>query len=269
MNESFDPRLTDDAPSELALDAYVHGEAEPDEIAAVEAWMAADPAHAAIVEGRKAGFDALPEANPQAMLARIRLGLEAEAVEARAAEAGAARAATAPRFGFMQWLVGGLALAGAAAAILLFAMRPADTGIAPPDDTVLTKGTLKLQVFRARGSDVKALLPGDDATAGDRLRFKAENVPEGPGQIMVVGVEASGAVFPYYPAEGRSVAAHGTIKADGTLPGSAVLDASVGAEHVWLVWCPLAFALDDLAPGDEGLSTGDGCKVDGLRLEKK
>lgn len=267
MNESFDPRLTDDAPSELMLDAYVHGEAEPDEIEAVEAWMAADPSNAAIIEARRSGFDALPEANPQAMLARIRLGLEAEEASAQAESRPAEPAR--PRFSFMQWLVGGLALAGAAAAVMVFAMRPEAPGIAPSDETVLTKGVLKLQVFRARGEKVDSLLTGDEATAGDRLRFKADNVPLGPGQLMVVGVEASGAVFPYYPADGRSVPAHGTIKADGSLPSEALLDDSVGQEQVWLVWCPQAFGIDELKPTNGKLATRDACKVDGLRIEKK
>jgi len=267
MSELFDPRMTDDAPSELTLDAYVHGEADPDEVAAVEAWMAADPSHAAIVETRRGGFDALPEANPRAMLARIRQGVAV--AEAEAAPQPAASEPARPRFSFVQWLVGGLALAGAAAAVLVVAMRPDPGGLVPPDDIVTAKGDIKLQVFRARGEAVTRLLPRDDASAGDRLRFKAENVPLGPGQLMVVGVEAGGSVFPYFPADGRSVSAHGTVKADGALPGSAVLDDSTGDERVWLVWCPRSFGLDDLKPTNDGLKTRGACKVDGLPIEKK
>lgn len=268
MKEIFDPRIADDGPSELAIDAYVLGEADPEEVAAVEAWMAADPANAALVDARRSGFDALPDARPQAMLARIRQGLDAAEAEARPEPA-----RPEPRragFSLMQWLVGGLALAGAAAALLVFANRPqAPTGITPPGETVMAKSGLKLTVFRARGDDVESLLSGDSVTAGDRLRFVAENVPQGPGQLMVVGVEADGAVFPYFPAEGRSIAAHGTLQADGALPGSAVLDPSQGREQVWLVWCPQAFGLDALKPTNDGLKTRGPCRVDGLSIDKK
>lgn len=265
MNDLFDPRIAD-APSELTIDAYVDGDAEPDEVAAVEAWMAADPANAALVEARRSGWDAMPEARPQAMLARIRQGLEAAEAETR-------REATPPaarggRFSLRQWIFGGLALAGAAAAVYLAVGRPA--GIEGSTDVVLTKGNLALEVFRARGDEVTALVSGDSATAGDRLRFVVENVPEGPGQLMVVGVEAGGAVFPYFPDGGRSIAAHGTIRADRSLPGAAELDDSVGRERIWLVWCPTGFATADLKATNEGLRTRDAnCRTAGFTLEKK
>ncbi|MEZ4434263.1 MAG: hypothetical protein R3F65_17805 [bacterium] len=265
MHEPFDPRERDDAPSELTLDAYVSDEATPAEVEAVEAWIAADPAHAAIVEARRRGFDALPGVNPQAMLARIRLGLEAEA----RAPARAPAAPTRTRAAVTRWLIGGLAVAAVAAALLFFALRGGAPALAPPEDRLLTKGGLTLEVFRARGEAVTRLLPGDEATAGDRLRFKAHNVPPGPGQLMVVGVEASGAVFPYYPADGRSTAAHGALGADGALPGAAELDDSVGAERVWLVWCPRPFALAELVPGGDELKTPDTCAVDGLPIRKQ
>lgn len=280
MNEIFDPRFSADAPSELALDAYVHGEAEPDEVEAVERWIQADPANAAVIEARRSGFEALPEANPQAMLARIRLGLEAAEAEQQAEARATQPEPTRPRFSFMQWLVGALTLAGVAAAAVVFAgyyedhrreqsVREWKRDLTNQRDTVLTKGSLKLEVFRARGEQVSSMLPGDEATEGDRLRFKADNVPQGPGHLMVVGVESSGAVFPYYPADGQSVAAHGVVKADGALPGSAVLDDSLGEEQVWLVWCPRNFALGDLKPSNGELRTREACRVDGLTFEKK
>ena len=71
-----------DAPSELTLDAFVAGEATPDEAARVEAWAAADPAHQAALDARRAGFAALPSARPQAMQARIAQALDARPVAA-------------------------------------------------------------------------------------------------------------------------------------------------------------------------------------------
>lgn len=266
MNDPFDPRIAE-GPSELTLDAYVTGDADPEEAAAVEVWMAADPANAALVEARRAGFEAMPEARPQAMLARIRQGLDA--AEARGeTEAGGSVSRPAParpRASLGQWLFGGLALAAAAAVVFL--VRP---GGEEPGDVVLTKGALALEVFRARGDAVTALVSGDSAVAGDRLRFVVDNLPEGPGHVMVVGVEAGGQLFPYFPADGRSVAAHGTLRDDRSLPGSAVLDDSVGRERIWLVWCPRAFASKHLEPTDEGLATADAaCRTAGFTLEKR
>lgn len=266
MNDLFDPRIAE-GPSELTLDAYVTGDADPEEAAAVEAWMAADPANAALVEARRAGFDAMPQARPQAMLARIRQGLDAAEVRS-GSEAAADAPPPAPRRrpSLGQWLFGGLALAAAAAAVVFLA-RP---GVEDPGDVVLTKGALALEVFRARGDAVTALVSGDSAVADDRLRFVVDNLPEGPGHVMVVGVEAGGQLFPYFPADGRSVAAHGTLRDDRSLPGSAVLDDSVGQERIWLVWCPQAFASKQLKPTNAGLATADAaCRTAGFTLEKR
>lgn len=260
MTDPFDPRLGD-APSERAVDAYVAGDAEPDERAAVEGWMALDPANAAIVEARRSGFAAFPEARPDAMLARIRQGLDAAEVAEREAAAPPPQRLRWPR-----WLAAGAGLIAAAAAALIWVDRPpVDDGV----DAVQVKGSLALRVFRARGDAVVELGAGDAARAHDRLRFRPEGVPPG-GHLLVAGVEADGDVFAYFPPDGRAVAAETARGDDGALPGAAVLDDSEGREHIWLVWCPAPFTVDRLRHAGERLVTpAAACQTAGLPLVKE
>ena len=257
MSDPFDPRLGD-APSELALDAYVAGDADPDARAAVEAWMARDPANAAVIEARRSGFAAFAEARPDAMLARIRQGLDAADDRAAPAER--------PRFAWPRWLTIGGGLLAVASAALIWVNRPVGPDTNP--DTVLIKGGLTLDVFRARGEAVEQLGVGDTARAGDRLRFRPGKVPPG-GHLLVAGVEADGDLFAYHPADGRAAPADSAREADGALPGAAVLDDSTGREHIWLVWCPEPFALDALRRDGDRLATPADCQTAGQPLVKE
>ncbi|MCA9539349.1 MAG: hypothetical protein KC620_10710 [Myxococcales bacterium] len=263
MNDAIDPRLGE-GPSELVIDAYVTGEATPDEIAAVETWMAADAENRGVIEARRQGFAAFAEARPQVMLARIRQGLAA----AEAEEAAAARPTrpAARKRGRSNWLLALMgALAAAAAAAWFFVLRPPEA----PQDTVLAKGTVALRVFRARGDEVVEVNSGEQVRSGDRLRFRPEGLPDGPGYLLVVGVEGTGELFAYAPADGQAVATSGALTDDGALPGSAVLDGSTGRERAVLVWCPTPFALANLAGGAHSLQTPAGCRQAGVALEKR
>lgn len=263
MSEFIDPRMGD-APSELTLDAYVAGDAEPAQIAEVEAWMAADPANAAVVEARQSGFAAFAEARPQVMLARIRQGMEAEAAEARAAQA---TAPAARGWSLSQWMMLALGGLAAAAAVVWFAVRPPQPAGGEADGIIL-KGDLTLRVFRERGGEVHELLSGDAVQPRDTLRFKPEKLPAEPGYLLVAGVEADGDVFPYYPGDGKAVDPQGLLDADGVLPGSSVLDDSKGRERAWLVWCPAPFTTTDLQAQGDALRAPTGCKQGGFALEK-
>ncbi|MCB9536815.1 MAG: hypothetical protein H6704_11235 [Myxococcales bacterium] len=245
-----------DAPSELTLDAFVAGEATPDEAARVEAWAAADPAHQAALDARRAGFAALPSARPQAMQARIAQALEARPVAATP--------------WWRRWrLPVLLPLAAATTAALVLALRgPLPTPL-PDDPGLRAKGSLTLRVFRAHDDAVAELISGDAVEAGDRLRFRPEGAPP-DAHLLVVGREAGGALFAYAPLDGRSLPA-GALDAEGALPGAAELDASTGPEWVWLVACDRAFDLGDLAPaGDAGrLRTPAGCRTAAFEIVKR
>lgn len=254
-----------DAPSELTIDAYVAGDADAEEVAAVEAWMALDPANAAVIEARQSGFEAFVEARPQVMLARIRQGLEAAEAESRAAHA----PVPAPRrWSLTHWVMiamGGLA---AAAAVTLFFVNRPDTQAGAGGPEIILKGDITLRVFRERGGEVQELLSGDAVQAQDKLRFMPEKLPEGEGYLAIAGVEASGALFPYFPADGKAVDPAGRLDDKGVLQHTSVLDDSKGKERAWLIWCPTPFSIADLKADGEALSSPDGCKQTGFELVK-
>lgn len=245
-----------EAPSELTLDAYVAGEATPDEAARVEAWAAQDAAHQAALDARRAGFAALPMARPQAMQARIAQALEA--------------APTAATPWWRRWrLPVLLPLVAATTAALVLALRgPLPTPL-PDDPGLRAKGSLTLRVFRAHDGAVAELVSGDAVEAGDRLRFRPEGAPP-DAHLLVVGREADGALFAYAPLEGRSLPLSG-LDAEGALPDAAELDASKGREWVWLIACDRPFELGDLAPAEaEGrLRTPAGCHTAAFEIDKR
>lgn len=244
-----------DAPSEAALDAYAVGEASPEQRAAIEAWAARDPAHAAVVAERQRGFDSLPMANPQAMLARIALAVEAE---------GPAEAPPRRVWARLRLPLGLLAVAAAAAVAWL--LNPAPPA-APQPETVTAKGGLTLRVVRRRGDAATELVSGDSVQAGDRLRFVVGGGPAG-GQLLVAGAETDGTLFAYVPASGRSVPAS-QLDAEGALPGAAVLDASSGREHAFLVWCEGPITVAELGRADhDRLVAPPGCRTAAFVLHK-
>ena len=248
------------APSEWAIDAVVAGEASAAQIAQLERHLAAHPEFQAVLDARRAGFESLPMANPQAMRARILQASEAQTVAAPA---------PAPRRRWAAWTMGLGALAAAAAAIVLGVRSPEPATI---DDTVITKGdAVGVAVFRERAGVVDALISGAEVTAGDRLRFKAELADaQRGGHVLVVGVPTTGAPFGYAPAGATRSIPAARLEADGSFPGSARLDASVGAEWAHLVWCPAAFAMQSVGVDGPGRVTVEpGCVATAFALIKR
>jgi hypothetical protein len=249
-----------DAPSELALDAYAADEATEAQRVAVEAWVAADPAHQATLDMRRRGFDALP-AQPQAMQARIELALEPDNAPRHARKP--------PLFmRLMAWLpVSALAAVAASAFLFVLWPSPPPSPVGPGSETVLAKGGVRLRVFVERDGQVTEALSGSIFRGGDRLRFLAEGGPE-EGHLMVVGAESDGTLFAYAPAAGRASINASDRDAEGALPGAARLDTSAGREDAWLVWCDAPFRLDQLTAAQAGLTTPEGCRVDAFELVK-
>lgn len=251
-----------DAPSELAIDAYVAGDATREQAALIERHLASNPDFQAILDARRAGFGALPMANPQAMRARI-----LQATEARA-PAVVAR----PQRRWSAWLFGIGAL-GAAAAVVVFSLRPAGP-TTEPDDRILTKSSpIALAVFRSRGGEVVDLVNGDPVMAGDQLRFKpdlAKVDAARAGHVMVLGVPTQGEAFGYAPAGATGSIPAAQLDAEGLFPGSAQLDASAGIEWAHLIWCPTAFeaATVTIAAPDR-VEVAEACRTTAFKLDKR
>ena len=101
-------------------------------------------------------------------------------------------------------------------------MRPATTG----DDYLGVKGGVRLQALTAQGK----LADGATVHAGEALRF-AVSAPHA-GYLLVLGLNERGELFPYYPLGGKASVAQGAAQ-EAVLPGSAVLDATLGRERFY------------------------------------
>ena len=263
MNDEPWDLLDRDAPSELTIDAYVTGEADERQIAAIEARCRQDDTFRVVVEACKQGFGALPMTDPAALRARL---------EARLAQDARPADPEPTQGGWLAWLLGwrgGGLLAAAAAAALLLIVWPGDRSHNPGSlDLVTAKGAFGMRIYRSRGEAVEELLNGATLVAGDRLRFQADR-PLPPGHVLVVGVEASGTVFGYPPTRGHSIPTT-AVADDGALPGAAQVDDSRGEEWAYLIWCPNPFDPTVVRAGREPgrLDLPDGCRAAGLRLVK-
>lgn len=242
-----------DCPSELQLDQLHYGELDGEADKEVRAHAdACEHCQRALAE-RAAGFEALPDANPARMLAHIKAGVRRQESQPSLLD----RVRT--------WLMSTgrpvLALAATAAVALIVVAN-----LPPADDAVRVKGDLKLSVFRERAGTVTELADRAHLTAQDRLRFVVR-LPEGDGQIMVVGVEASGKLFAYHPAAGdRSTKP--AADTQGALAGAFELDDSKGVESIHLVWCKSAFSLGDIGVSGQSLSVPNECRTTGLGIVK-
>lgn len=160
-----------------------------------------------------------------------------------------------------KWWAPTLGIVAAAAALILFIGRAPD-----PDGEIRLKGVSgELDVFVKRAGKVfrwqdQALQPGDQL----RYSFRA---PE-PLHVMVLSREASGAVNQYFPAESGSFA----VDLGVTLSKSATeLDATLGRETVWAVFCQRAFSADAMLGQLQAtgvIAPSEGCATQRLEFTK-
>lgn len=219
-------------PSELALDEWIAGLLSATRAAEVEAHCAGCPACLAFVAERREGLAAEPSLDADAIFARIRAS-----AEAADAPAPAGRPTLRARLAKLFDLRGaGLVLVGAAAAVVvMLAIRAPDpAGLGGP--VVRAKGTLALEVARKTEGGVQPMVSGDVFRPDDALRFIV-TLPT-RGQIMIVGVEADGTIYPAWPLAGHGanpVLPAGEAQA---LDGAVRLDGKPGVETFYLVHCP-------------------------------
>lgn len=127
----------------------------------------------------------------------------------------------------------------AAATMLLFQGNPSMIR----SDTTRKGKAVSLRVYRERDGNVRKAVNGEDFHARDKLRF-AVDVPE-PGHVMIVGIEAKGAMYHCVPSE-KDVSVALPAGQDQLLSDAIELDESVGKEMLHLIFCPQKFGYDDL-----------------------
>jgi hypothetical protein len=168
--------------------------------------------------------------------------------------------------------------AATVAALGVVAVLP-EHSVPPPaglgGDAVRTKGSLSLRVFRQSEGTVSEVFSGTTCHAGDRLRFRADLPRRGAvpalAQIMVVGLETTGRLSTYYPADGTDRSQPAVVRPDGLLAGAVELDSYRGEEWLFLVQCLQPFGRQDLRPRPDSadLVVPDGCATTRFLLRKE
>ncbi len=240
-----------ECPSDWMLDRLHSGEVAEPEAGATRQHIAGCETCTARMAEREAGFNAISGADPRAMLARIRAGVDSRARPSLLERLRAwGRGFLAP-----------VALAAAAVLVVVLVTGNEQTGV----DTRM-KGGLTLHVFRLAGEHAEEALSGDRFAPGDRLRFIVD-LPSG-GHVSVLGIEASGALYTAWPLEPGMQ----TRFAAGTgieLPGAVALDDQPGRETLYLVHCPIKVGTPACSLGTGGKpSCPESCAMTPFVLDK-
>lgn len=262
-------KLPDDCLSDLTLDRLRCGDLAAEVVAAAEQHLSGCDRCRTRAQSLAAESQALAGELPQlsALLAaaRVRGPMDSAAVEPSGANREDGTTAQvvplASVRAFRKWWAPTLGVVAAAAAMLLFIGRSPE-----PEGEIRLKGVSgELDVFVKRAGKVfrwqdQALQPGDQL----RYSFRA---PE-PLHVMVLSREASGAVNQYFPAEPGSFA----VDLGVTLSKSATeLDATLGRETLWVVFCQRAFTADAMLGQLQAtgvIAPGEGCATQRLELTK-
>jgi len=242
--------------SALRLDRFLAGELPPAEADELRGHLDGCARCAAALAGLTAARDAtrLPP------LRVVPLG----APEVTAAQGGATPRLTRRRR-VVATLLGGLA--AAAGLMLMVRSEP------PAERTKGRQTALAFGVYVLHDGAVRRAGPGEVLAPGDALRF-AVKAP-GPGYVAVLSVDPAGKASVYYPAGDRAEpVAPGALEGEVALPLATRLDATVGEERLYALFCegpvelePVRAALE--GAGADGAAPPAGCQVTRWRFEKR
>jgi len=226
--------------SDLRWDRYLAGELSADETAASLAHAEGCERCGARMRELSAGRDAFTERPIPMTFARAKRG---------------------SRRGW----IGGAATLVAAAAVLVLVVRSGE----PPSEE-RAKGTGPVLILTGgRDGAMVPLASGDAVHPGDSLQAGYSSTRDGFGAVL--SHDGAGQVTSYVPSTGATLAAlpAGT---DRTFPESTILDAVVGSETLYLVWCetrePLAPLLAQVRVGGD-LTVPIGCHTRMVVVEKR
>lgn len=132
------------------------------------------------------------------------------------------------------------------------------------------KGESLLRVYAKRGENVFRVTDGAELMPGDAIRF----VPDAAGypMLLILSVEDRGRSTPFFPYGGLFAAP--IPNAPGSpLPGSIVLDASLGGETLWAVFSKEPVAAAELrawasAPAADAVSVESAAADRSVRVFK-
>jgi len=147
----------------------------------------------------------------------------------------------AKRSQWLGWVSGGVALA--AAAVLLFVLRPATDGdTSEQPGSVRTKGSSHIGFFVKHGGEVRR--GGDEQVVypGDQIRFTLTSSKA--QHVAILSLDAAGVVSTYYPRGGQSAGV--TAVRDQAVDSSVLLDETLGKEQIWGIFCDAPFELEPL-----------------------
>jgi hypothetical protein len=231
---SLEPRERPEAcPSDLRFDALLAGELGAHARAALDTHVAGcarcRDRHAALAVERAAYLALHPRA------------------ELRIAHAVAPRA--------LRWPLPA-ALLGAAAAVALFVALPA----VDPSDQVRRKGAASIGFFVERGGTHERGRAGQSVRPGDRIRFTYSS--DRPAYLAILARDAAGTVSVYFP--NGDAARYVSEGYDRPLDSSVELDATLGPESVFALFCDDGFAMTEprtALTAAHTLSAGQGCQL--------
>src|SRR5664280_62984 len=157
------------------------------------------------------------------------------------------------------------ALAVAAGVVLVFRLPKVGTELS---EQTRAKGSARLGFHVKRGGNVLLGSEGQEVHPGDQLRFFVSSAK--PGHLAILSRDGAGSVSEYYPGTGRSRSV-GAVQ-NQSLESSVELDATLGQEELWAVFCDAPFAPEPLRrelESKKSLNAPASCSLDRVVIVKK
>jgi hypothetical protein len=267
MSEVTFDAYPEECPSELKLDQLELGALSEAEAKELDAHMTDCSSCKAVMEQRALRASHMNTVDRQAMLSNIVEAVQISAVVSESSQSWWKR--------WTDWVqlapARNFAMAGAAMAACLFFLNT-NTQEPTNNETIRIKGTQAptLHVYRERSGKVIQVMQDDVLKSGDRLRFSVA-VAKANGEFMIVGVEATGTHFAYYPTGSDRSSKMTSVNEAAALDATVELDESKGREGIYMVWCPEAFTLDSIkrTSDQKGVRVSKRCESTGIEVIKE